>query len=152
MPRRVGNGAGHGPGHGGPAKGAGRGGDAKPFTADSPTREWYPGGKGDPMKMAARADRREIRRQRVEEIEDHLYDLALNAERQETQVLAATRLHAIYEGQPVARQITANVDDVSRLNDDDLRNELARLGGAATGAASGDAAARVPGEPGDVVH
>ena len=37
----------------------------------------------------------DIRRQRTEELEGLLYDLAFHAERQETQVSAATKLHAI---------------------------------------------------------
>ena len=41
------------------------------------------------------------------------------------------------EGKPVQTNINANVDDVSKLSDDELRAELARLGGEASAAFTG---------------
>jgi hypothetical protein len=46
-----------------------------------------------------------------------------------TRIQAAAKLHAIYEGQPIARQVSTTVDDVSALNDLELTAELARIGG-----------------------
>lgn len=124
MPRRVGNGVGKGEGWGGPAKG---GGDrpAKPFTAASETRVTHP------LPPAPLSDRKALRRQRTEELEDILQSIARNSDRDETRVSAAVRLHAIYNGQPVARNLNINVDDIANLSDDELRAELAGTGGAA---------------------
>jgi hypothetical protein len=104
---------------------------------------------------AVRPDRaalKAFRQRRAEVLEDHLYKLALEAEREEVQVQAATRLHAIYEGLPVARVINTTVDDVGAMSDDALRDELARLGGEAASAAAGTASQGMPGKPEDVVH
>ena len=148
---RYGNG-GHGQGWGGPAKGAGRPIPLKAWDSRSETRQTIPGGRGDEVKMKTRAERRAIRQERAEALEDHLYKLALSAEREETQVTAAARLHAIYEGQPVARNITATVDDIGQLSDDDLRDELARLGGTRTEAPEGAAPESLSRGSSDVVH
>ena len=154
MPRtrgtRHGNG-GSGVGWGGEAKGAGSG-PAQPFTIDTPTRTDFRG-SGDPSKARTRADKKATRDSRVEQLEELLFDLASSNEQPgNVRVTAAARLHAIYEGQPVARVINHNVDDVGQLSDADLRNELARLGGTPADAPAGDEAAGVSGEPGGVVH
>lgn len=150
MPRKPSAGPGKGEGWGGPAKGARQ--PAPAFTRDSATRATIPGGRGDPAKMAARRNRREIAEERSRKLEDHLYRLALKAKHEETQVTAATKLHAIYQGQPVARNMNLNVDDVSQLSDDELRAEMARAGGASAAAAPGNAPEGVPPESDGVVH
>ncbi len=119
--RPRGNGAGcgfsSGDGWGGPARGGG----------DRPAR---PFGVGNRAALAVRPDRRERaeqRRQSTEEMEKLLYHLALHAEREETQLAAAVRLHDIYEGAPVAMAVTVQVDDLTGLSDDELRQMLAEL-------------------------
>ena len=141
--RPKGNGPGQGAGWGGPARGASdkvvRGPDA--LTAGPPT---------DPERATAQ-DRRKLKEERVAVLEDTLFELATTGEAM-TRINAATRLHAIYEGQPVARQITHTVDEVAKLSDDDIRSELARLSREALDAGQGDAPPKLPGEPTDVVH
>lgn len=146
--RRVGNGPGHGgPAKGsggpelwgGPAKGPGRGGDAQPFTADSPTRT-------APRTLNS-AERRLLRAERTARLEDMLFELAEQSEKDETRVLAAVRLHAIMNGQPVATNINLGADDVSGLTDNELAAELARTNGAAADLAAGGMAPEMPAEP-----
>lgn len=120
--RARGNGAGQGDGWGGPARGASN-------KVKATVLALVPG--CDAAKRLNAAAKRELREARVEQLENILFKLAKGAERQETQVAAAARLHAIYEGTPVARQITLQVDDVAKLSDDEIRTELARLGGEA---------------------
>lgn len=137
-----GNGAGEpgqGDGWGGPAKGAGAGPEAL-----------IPGQPEE--KAALTAENVRGRVERVSALEDKLFTLAMTAEREETQISAAAKLHAIYEGQPVARQISAQVDDIERLNDAELRDELARLSRAGTEAKAGTAAKGVPKKSVSVVH
>jgi hypothetical protein len=131
MPR--GNGVGKGDGWGGPAKGGG-GNERKPFTTNSPTRVTHTITDGTPPPLS---DRKALRRQRTELLEDMLFDIAEKSERDETRVSAAVRLHAIYNGQPVARNLNVNTDDIANLSDDELRAELARAGGASGSAAAG---------------
>jgi hypothetical protein len=133
MPRARGNGPGKGDGWGGPAKGGGTG-TRKPFTADSETRVTHIITDGKPPPLS---DRKALRRQRTEALEDILFDIAGASERDETRVSAAVRLHAIYNGQPVARNINVNTDDIANLTDDELRAELAGAGGETGPAAEG---------------
>jgi hypothetical protein len=120
------NGVGAGEGWGGPARGVGVADENRPFDSDS-------GRKAVARKIADReagvVSKADIRRQRTEELEGLLYDLAFHAEREETKVSAATKLHAIYNGQPIARNVNFQADDISQLSDDELRAELARTGG-----------------------
>ncbi len=101
-----------GPGWGGPA----RGGDYRPP---------QPFGLGNTAFRAVHPDRQARsarRRQHAEQLEDTLYDLALNAESQDIQVAAAARLHAIYEGRPVARVVGASAEKgTALLSDGELR-------------------------------
>lgn len=119
------NGPGQGDGWGGPPRGAGQGGARRIFKSENAraARE-----KQISDREAGIVSKADIRRQRTEELENLLYDLALRAEREETQIAAATKLHAIYNGQPVARNLNVQADDVSQLSDDELRAELARTG------------------------
>ena len=73
-----------------------------------------------------------------------ILDLAKNAEREETKLNAAKAYLDRVEGQPIARQVTATVDDVSSLDDRELLGELARLGGIPPSLAPGGEAAKKP--------
>ena len=97
----------HGKGEGhGPAKGAGTGGAAHLFgpARGGGTREGFTSetgrAMGEDQVMLAR-----IKAERSLMLEDHLFKLATGAEREDTQVSAAVRLHAIYNGTPVARNL-----------------------------------------------
>jgi len=112
---RVGNGAGKGDGWGGQPRGYSRVRFIEGNTAATDCA-------GDTRKA-----KQALREQRTEALEDQLYALAFEAERQETQVQAASRLHAIYNGMPVQATITHTTDDLGSMSDADLRDELARL-------------------------
>ena len=103
------------------AKGAGKGGPAKPFTRDSPTHVTHPG------KPWPRSERRQMIAQRSVELENMLYALSTESQDERIRVLAATKLYEIYNGAPVARTINVNTDDISALTDDELRSQLADL-------------------------
>lgn len=129
-----------GKGWGGPAKGAGKG-PAKPFTAESPTRQTIPGGKGDPVKMDARAEKRARDEVRAEELRDHLYTLATKAERQETQLSAAVAFLNRVEGMPVAKQQVEIKRPIEEMTEAELASAIelirATIAGNAEGAGSG---------------
>jgi len=128
---RVGNGVGSGDGWGGPARGAG--------TTERFTSENQPDHSSE-----AKLSYREKREKRAQEMEDVLYDIAIDDEqRSETRVQAAFRLHTIIEGQPVARTITAKVDDVRALSDAELRAEFEKLSREINGTIEGDASEEV---------
>jgi hypothetical protein len=133
---RVGNGA----GWGGPAKGA----------STSRIR------KGDPDGIQAMSNDPDIKARNAKrnaELKDHLYDLALHAEKQETQLAAANAWLNRDEGQPVARSINATVDDLSKLTDAELDAKLrAELAAAGVATPSGEEAQAPSREPGGVVH
>lgn len=86
-----GNGAGKGDGWGGPARGASasrvRPGDPEGIQALS----------NDPDVKASQAERAEL-------LKDHLFSLALGAQRQETQLAAAVACLDRIEGKPLQRQ------------------------------------------------
>ena len=147
---RRGNGAGHGPangsGWGGPKRGAhdSRGDRATPFTAASAEQALQD--NLDPSEQAFRADRRSQRRAkretdeaRSEEIKDRLFNVAMGLVPTATPVemQAAREFMDRALGKPIQTTITASVDDAANLSDDELRAELARLGGTALGAAAG---------------
>jgi hypothetical protein len=75
-----------------------------------------------------REEKAALKERRVAALEDRLYHLALNAENEMVRINAAARLHAIYNGAPVARTITTIADDISEMSDDAIRAELARYG------------------------
>lgn len=98
--RRKGNGAGQGStgdGWGGPAKGAST---KVPRVFDSQTSAAANAARWgrDPATMS----KAEIRAARTADLETKLFTLALEAEREETQVSASRALHAIYNGTPMA--------------------------------------------------
>lgn len=70
------------------------------------------------------------------ELKEHLYHLAKNAEREETQLSAAVAWLDRDEGKPIARQINAAVDSPEKL----LRIEIVDEPGANTAAGSPPAA------------
>jgi hypothetical protein len=105
-------GVGKGDGWGGPAIGAGTGGPARAFTAASATRH---AGHGDPKKMAARALRSAEKKARIEHLIDQLGDLALNAQREETQVSACIAVLNRLEGRPVKK--SANIKASASLEE-----------------------------------
>jgi len=107
---RRGNGVGKGDGWGGPAKGAG---------STEPLDGVRHLSKDEDLKADKKA--------RAEALKDHLFKLATTAERQETQVSAATAWLDREEGKPIARTVTTTVDDVGQLSDLELAAEIARL-------------------------
>lgn len=112
--KRVGNGAGKGDGWGGPAQG-------------ESTSRIKP---GDPDGIQARASDPVVladKEAKAALLEDHLFSLAFNAERQETQVSASNAWLDRVKGKPIARTVTTTVDDVSQLSDLELTAEIARL-------------------------
>ncbi len=128
-----GNGAGKGDGWGGPAKGASasriRPGDPEGIQA-----------MGNDPDVKAKAE------QRGELVREHLFNLALGAARQETQVAAAVAYLDRTEGKPVQRNVNLNTGDPSQLSDADLA-AIAQSGRAAPAEAAADTQ-----EPGGVVH
>lgn len=104
---RIGNGVGKGDGWGGPPKGA--------DPAHEPMHA--PFAVGNSISSLPVNARTELRRHRAAEMEDTIYRLAVDAEREETRLAAATKLHAIYEGTPVARTVTFTANELSDLDD-----------------------------------
>jgi hypothetical protein len=133
---------GTGAGSGGIAKGAGWGGPAK----GASTSRIKPGDPDGITSMRHDPDNKRRQAERVEAVREHLFGLALNAERQETQLAASVAYLNRIEGTPLQRAVVANVADPSKLTDADL---------AAIAAGSGPAAPPAPddpAEPGGVVH
>lgn len=102
-----GKGAGQGDGWGGPAKGASKSrilpGDPDGIQPMS----------NDP-RIAARG------KERLGVLRDKIFELALTAEREETQLAAANAYLNREEGTPVQRVVTASVTDPSLLTDAEL--------------------------------
>lgn len=120
---RRGNGVGKGHGWGGPAKGAGtrfRKGEVVPGQ-----------GQGHTAPFVA------AREERLAMLKDRIFQLALGAEREETQLAAAQAYLNREEGMPVARQITADasVQQVLRIEIVDEHGDPATGGSSATEAA-----------------
>lgn len=141
----------HGPGQGwgwgGPAKGGG----------DRPGQPFEAGTRGavgcKPRSEMSSVERMRLENDRAERAEDFFCRIMDSEdERTETRMQAATKVHEIYKGKPVARVITAAVDDVRDLHDDALRHELAVLRGKGTDAPAGVAATPVSDESNDLVH
>src|SRR5690349_1991330 len=143
------NGPGQGDGWGGPARGAGNGNKRGVFSTESARAAVT---KQHADREAGIMSKADIRRQRTEALENLLYELAHTAERQETQVSAAVKLHAIYNGQPVARNLNVQADDISQLSDDELRAELARAGRETLAADEGTEAASMPRQLPGILH
>lgn len=117
---------GNGPGWGGPAKGAS-------------TSRIRPGDPDGITSMRHDPENKRRQAERVEAVREHLYGLALGAERQETQLAASVAYLNRVEGAPVQRAVVANVMDPSKLTDADLA-VIAAGSSAATPPASDDPA------------
>lgn len=116
MPRRVGNGA----GWGGPAKGAGNPTPRPPFDGTpGPGRGHY----------SIKGEEKRARDERLaEEMRALYYDVAMTPdEPTPNRLAAATHLLNRIEGAPIARQVTAQIDDLSQLTDEQLAAERARI-------------------------
>lgn len=131
------------------AKGAGTGGPKLGTGGKSHDKHKRPiptegaariGNKGAGAGRGHMNDRTKLKRVRSELMEDRLFGIGMGTitgtEPVATQ--AIYKLHAIYNGTPVATTINANVDDVSKLSDDELRAELARAGRACSADRAGD--------------
>lgn len=105
--QRPANGPGKGAGWGGPARGASSS-RIKPGDPDGVQKL-----SNDPTIKARQAER-------AETVREHLYTLALKAERQETQLAASVAYLNRIEGSPVQRAVVANISDPSTLTDADL--------------------------------
>src|ERR1700691_1049858 len=93
-------GAGKGDGWGGEPKGAGSGAQRKLFTSeDNPAKK--PGWK-ERLSRGKRLAKEEVKRQK--QMRDMIGNLALNAEREETQLSAAVAYLNRSEGMPIAMQ------------------------------------------------
>ena len=101
---RRGNGSGHaskGDGWGGPANGAGTqyvAGEVQPLQ-----------GQGNTAAVVA------SREARIARVRDKIFDLAENAQREETQLSAAIAYLNQELGMPIQRSINANVDDPKKV-------------------------------------
>lgn len=99
-------GVGKGDGWGGPARG--NAGD-RPATPTPHTAEMRAILK-DPIAMAERKILREAKADRIEQLIDHLCDLGLNAEREETQASATVAALNRLEGMPKQKNENVNVE------------------------------------------
>lgn len=144
---------GQGPGWGGPAKGAGVGGPAVPFTADSPLLHTMPGGPGvlgavgDPVKKLNREEKAAITERRADAAWARMDDMVGDPTHPSHYLAVRETLNRV-DGMPVARNINLTVNDMSALSDADLDAEIARLARAEGGAghgAEGAASAELPG-------
>lgn len=112
---RYGNGVGQGDSWGGPAKGPGRGSPALLIPGLSHAK---------PESAEAR---RQTKVERAKALEDQLFYLSMNADREETKVAACVKLHAIYMGQPMQKTVNVQEDDLSRYTDEELADMIADL-------------------------
>jgi hypothetical protein len=92
-----------GPGWGGEARGAGRGGPAKPFQPGNTTRVPFHKGLADPTKGEHRRARTAEKAARIEELTELLCDLAFNSDCEGTQLNATIAALNRLEGYPVAK-------------------------------------------------
>ena len=152
-------------GWGGPPKGAGRGGPArhpkKEFkksgvpnvgVALAPAFDGTMAGPGRGHVSPAGEDRRARDAARSEVAQEKLFSLVTAADRQETQLAAAVALLNRIDGMPIARNLNANVDALSRLSDAELQAERERLGRAMREVREGRVAPDMPDESDGVVH
>lgn len=105
---RHGNGSGRGDGWGGATRAPG---EPKGTRADKTLALFKPANQAAVNRRGSEA---------AQALKDHLFDLARNAERQETQVTAAVAWLNRHEGTPIARNINLTPDDVSVLDDGTL--------------------------------
>lgn len=138
---------------GGPAKGAGR---CKALGLPAKGPGWgrlIPSPIGLKNANMTTEEMKKRDAERAEQMKKIILDIATDEKAHpETRLSAANSMLNRIEGQAVARNINANVDDVSSLSDDELRQDLARLGGKTPAPASRAKAARVPGKSGGMVQ
>ena len=103
---------GNGAGWGGSAKGASV---APPLSADDDHR-----GQHNAARIVAKEDR-------IARLVAHLEHLAFSAENEGTQVQAADKALDRLEGKAIARQITADANDVDKLSDAELIANIERV-------------------------
>jgi hypothetical protein len=120
-----------GSGWGGPSQGAHR-----------PEGEFSLADVGNTRAMVTLSSERQRelqeRRAKAKALKDHIYFLAENADREETQLAAAVAWLNREEGMPVARNININATATSELNDHELQARRAELERAIRGSAGGD--------------
>lgn len=102
-------GVGKGPGWGGPARGSG--GDGRlygPLTKD--IRDKAVAVRKDPIAMAERRKFKRSQEERIDQLIGNLGDLALNADRQETQVSATIAALNRLDGMPKQKTENLNIE------------------------------------------
>lgn len=125
------------PQHSAESKGTGWGGPAKGASVLMTTKPFEPGVLQP--RTGKETSRRERAETRAKEMEDIIYAIARGEDKHdrlvspETQVTAATRLHAIYEGTPVARTVNFNVDETKEMTDAELEQRRKTLEGSLYG-------------------
>jgi len=137
---RKGNGQEHGPGLYGKARGATERGERN---ADF-----------DAATQPSQAPN-VLRAERAEFLKDHLFALATGAENELTQLRASEAWLDRHEGKPIQRVINATVDDITKLDDVAIADEIARLTrerGAGTEVAARAASSGVPAKLGGILH
>lgn len=111
-----------GTGYGGPAKGKG-----SDFPV-GPRPEVMTRGPVSADMIARKAARLAIEATRVEEFHDKIYAIATDPTvSPETQLNAAYKGIVLAEGNPVQRSISATLDDLRKMGEDDLRAEHDRI-------------------------
>ncbi len=131
--RKSANGAPKGLGYGGEAKGAGNNSEPKPFELGNQVAL----NRFKPENVS----KREWDQQRTEELEALLLEAARGANTWGNipSESAAAKLHAIINGQPVARHENKDVDEFSNLTDDEVAAKRAEFEQALREAAGGAA-------------
>lgn len=112
------NGVGKGDGWGGPASNM-------PHFERSPAN--LTPGPPTLAERQAKAYRDMTAQQVIESRKEKLFNLSENAEREETQLSATIALLNRLEGMPVSRSISATIDDLRKMGEDELRAEHDRL-------------------------
>ena len=110
--------------------GAGWGGPAKGYSAVAGPK-FTKGNQAATVasddERKARMTRREFRKARSEDLEDVLFDLAKEGEAEMSKIQAASKLHAIYNGQPMATNLNVNLDDLGDRDAATNAAEIARI-------------------------
>jgi hypothetical protein len=140
---------GNGPGWGGPAKGAGKGGDPRPFTQESEGRVSAADTNHDPNAQATRAETQSkawLRRQQHEAHLDRLNKIAMGEEAGtpaalNVSIAAAREFGDRVVGKPIQTNINTNVRRTPAEFTDD---ELAALASAGMGEEGDDEAGERP--------
>ena len=89
---------------------------------------------------------------RLDAVKNKIFDLAMNADRQETQLSAAVAFLNREEGTPIARSITVQTDDLASLSDAELAERLAHFERVAAAAGDGAQQATGAGKPRGMVN